>query len=141
MLPADHGVPLVSVPSADAQHQISVQLLEKALHADKPASSAWTIFHSNVNVLCQCCALHGIIVTDDRNFSDTLFRHFFTGFYALAGPGNGTMHLACWEICCGLFGCADAVAILIGSALQPETHYLAECLFDCSYNQPCCIWC
>lgn len=126
--PADHGVLLVSVPSADAQHQISVQLLEKVLHADKPALSAWTTLYSDVNVLHQCCALHGIVIADDGNFGDALLRHSFTGFCALAGPGNGIMHLACWEVCRGLFGCADVVAILIGSVLQPDTHYPAECL-------------
>ena len=53
-----------------------------------------------------------------------LLRHFFTGSCALAG--DDAMHLACREVCRGLFGCADVVAILIGSALQPEAYYLAE---------------
>ena len=127
----DQGAPF-SVPSADAQRRISVLLLEKALHAIKPASSAWTIFHSDVDVLRRRCALHGIVVADDRNFGEALLRHFFTGFCALAR--DDAMHLACWEVCHGLFDCADVVTILIGSALQPGARYPAEhlCLIACT---------
>ena len=53
-----------------------------------------------------------------------LLRHFFTGSCALAG--DDAMHLACREVCCGLFSYADVVVILIGSVLQPKANYLAE---------------
>ena len=51
--------------------------------------------------VCGCCALHGIVVIDDGNFSDALLRHCFTGFCALAW--DDAMHLACWEVCHALW--------------------------------------
>lgn len=69
-----HDVQLGYVPLDNALHLDSVRLLEKALHSDELVSCAWTIFHSDVDVLHWCYAMHGDVDADNGNYGDALLR-------------------------------------------------------------------
>ena len=124
----DPCVPLRTVSEDAAQRVETVRSLEAALHSEVSTShpSSWTVFHSDVDVLARCCALHGIpaAISDGTGFSDALLRHFFTGMCML--PRDDYNGVACSVVRRGLRDRTDLISFLITSVLRPDIRYSTE---------------
>ncbi|KAH0838122.1 hypothetical protein J3R83DRAFT_6368, partial [Lanmaoa asiatica] len=113
-----------SLSSRVAQRQHSERMLEAALHSADAGVSALSIFHSDVDVLCRCCELHGVEVPDGGEYCDLLLKHFFTGMCAFQCDDGGPV--ACREVSQGFESRADIVSFLVGSVLRPAARYTTD---------------
>ena len=119
-----------SLTQEDALRLDSVRLLERGLHSVDSLSPACTIFHSEVDILRQCCSLHGVVVIDGSDYAHALLRHFFTGSCAVGLAGDDESRTAsgsaCTDVRRGLPCRADIISVLIGSVLHPDVRYSTD---------------
>ena len=107
-----------SVPAPRAE---SVHELVQALHSGVPASCAFTVFHSDLDVLRRTCGLHGVEVVVGGEYGDALLKHFFMGMCMLMH--DGVEPFGCNEVRRGLRDRVEMVSTLLGSVLNPDVRY------------------